>query len=106
MGIGNVAKEVHSVMSAVKVSNKNSAVLRKETKLRPLLENKTKWTGRCKMMKNFVSKREALMKSSNIKMRTSISVTQLAQIRCCMTFFSLLRLCKKMNQALGLPRSS
>ena len=46
MGVGNVAKEVHTVMSAFKVSNKNSAALRKETKLRPLLENKTKWTGR------------------------------------------------------------
>jgi len=64
MGVGNVAKEVHTVMSAVKVSNKNSAVLRKQTKLRPLLENKTKWTGRMKMMKNFVSMREVLIETS------------------------------------------
>jgi len=64
IGVGKVAREVHTVMSAVKVSNKNSAVLRKETKLRPLLENKTKWTGRMKMMKNFISMREALIKSS------------------------------------------
>ena len=51
-------------MSSIKISNKNSAVLRKETKVRPLLEIKTKWTGRMKMMKNFVSMREAILKSS------------------------------------------
>ena len=64
MGVGSVANEVHTVMSSIKISNKNSAVLRKETKLRPLLENKTKWTGGMKMMKNFLSMREAILKSS------------------------------------------
>ncbi len=80
MGVGSVANEVHAVMSSIKISNKNSAVLRKETKLRPMLENKTKWTGRMKMMRNFVSTREALLKSSKHE-NASIDVSNVSSSR-------------------------
>ena len=80
MGVGYVANEVHAVMSSIKISNKNSAVLRKETKLRPMLENKTKWTGRMKMMRNFVSMREALLKTSKHE-NASIDVSSVSSSR-------------------------
>jgi hypothetical protein len=50
---GKVVDEVKEIMKKCKNLNKNAAVLRRFTKLRPNFGSKTKWTGWSRMLKSW-----------------------------------------------------
>jgi len=60
----NTIEGVHRVMKAAKPKLKSAAVLRNLTKLRPILYNKTRWSGKHDMLARFVKIRSELIEAS------------------------------------------
>lgn len=58
-------ESVFNTMSAARGSSKNRTLLRNMTSLRAITPNATRWTGKCRMMKRFVSIRPELIAASN-----------------------------------------
>ena len=55
---------VHEIMRNVKSKLKNTAVLRKLTKLKPLLSNDTRWSGKVAVVRRFIDIKEQLIEAS------------------------------------------
>jgi hypothetical protein len=56
---------IHDVMACAKQKLRNAAVLRNITDLRPVLENKTRWSGKVAMLARFVRLRDDLVKAAD-----------------------------------------
>jgi hypothetical protein len=56
---------IHDVMACAKQKLRNAAVLRNITDLRPILENKTHWSGKVAMIARFIRIRDDLMKAAD-----------------------------------------
>jgi len=60
----NTIEGVHRVMKEAKTKLKSAAVLRNLTKLRPILYNKTRWSGKHDMLARFLKIRSELIEAS------------------------------------------
>jgi hypothetical protein len=59
--------KIHEVMVCAKQKLRNAAVLRNITDLRPVLENKTRWSGKVAMLTRFIRFRQYLIEAADHK---------------------------------------
>ncbi len=57
----NCVSSVHNTMASAKMKLKNAALLRNLTELKPVLENKTRWSGKFLMFERFIKLRDCLV---------------------------------------------
>ena len=57
--------DVHATMLSAKSKLKNAALLQNETDLKPVIHNKTRWSGKFKMLKQWIVIRNELIQVSN-----------------------------------------
>ncbi len=58
--LGNTISSVHDTMRSAKTL-KNTAVLRNITDLKPIMHNRTRWSGKLYMLRRFLNIREELL---------------------------------------------
>jgi hypothetical protein len=63
----NTIAKVHDVMACAKQKLRNAALLRNITDLRPILENKTWWSGKAAMLVRFIRLRDKLIEAADNK---------------------------------------
>ena len=72
-------QHVHKTMSSIKTKNSNAALLRNVTELKPVLDNKTRWSGKFYMVERYCRIYEDIIKASHHD-HSSIDITELAPI--------------------------
>ena len=53
---------IHDTMKAAKTGLKNPAILQNITNLKPVMDNMTRWSSKCDMLKRFIRIRDDLLK--------------------------------------------
>jgi len=65
VSLSSTLDSVHSTMKAAKAKLKNAAILRNLTHLKPVLYNKTRWSGKSAVLERFVRIREQLIQAAD-----------------------------------------